>query len=415
MQNLNYKKNKYVYVLLYLAYISITIFTAYPATLSIRWNSDVDVFFIVFFVAFITCLLLLNWKDIKGIRIHYVTFLFVLRFLLYLINGLIKKVPSTYIVEELLITILYVVIFNCSFNLISEDRTEVKNLLTFFTIMTGVQLLLVYVVNDFSLRKQFIVAGIGYSNYCATFLLLAVSYLTFVKTNLFQKFVIGFGVIALILTESFGAYVAFLVVVVIALITKINWKSKKTILLFFPIIIVIVLGLIFFFNTKLGHPAWNRILTKFRYIKTGNYKNLGSSRISLYSQTLENIKNSPLFGCITNVITNSAGEVIVYKAHNFVLESLVSYGIVGTLINAIIVILVIIDIKKSKNKSATFRGEVIALIAVLIHGLVEPNFFTLHFEMFIAFIVGGMVNGASGKYSIALPLKKNKTEFTTER
>ncbi len=415
MQTLNYKKNKAIYVLLYLAYISLTIFTSYPAKLSISWNSAFDLAFFVFFVSFLACLLIYNWRDIKGIRVHIVSLLIILRFILFFINVRVLDLSFPYVLQEFLMSFFSVLIFTYAFNFVSNEKEEIKNVLTFFTVVVSAQLLLHYVSKDFNINKNKIVAGIGYSNYCATFLLLGVSYLLFVKTNLFQKFVVGLGVIALIMTESFGGATVLLIVAIIAIVTKMNWKSKKSWLIFLFAFNLCILGLIFFFNTSLGQPAWKRILGKFTYLTNGDYKNLGSSRVFVFKTSLENIKEHPWFGPIVNIINSSSGRIFAIKTHNIFLESLLNYGIVGTIINVLIVVLLVFGARKTKNKGDGYRGAIVSVIAVLIHGLVEPNFFTLHFEMFLWLIIGSMLNTSDTKNVIVLPVCKKKRELKTEK
>ena len=407
---LDYSKNKYTYVLFYLAYLSLAIFTEYPAVLSIKFIYRIDVVFTALILAFFTVFLILNKNAIKNIRIHYLVFLLLIRLVVFVINASVIKVESGHIASELIKTLYPIVLFTFSYNFLSDTKQEIKNLFVLFTLLLSVQLFLLFILNGFSLNKEKIVMGIGYSNYGATFLLLGVSYLAFTSTNIFEKIVIGLGVLSILLTQSFGAYLALFVVIVIALVLKINWKSKKSRMLFLISLLGVLLILGLFFLTTLGSSVFDKIIEKLKYLFQGDFNSFGSSRIKLYTDTWQNIKQNIWFGNIENVISNSAGVYKQTRAHNILLESLLNYGIVGTLINIAIVVLIVLSIRKSLKNTKGNNPCLIALIAVLVHGLVEPNFFTIHFEFFVWLIIGALLNGKNTeKYS--MPLFRIKTDI----
>ncbi len=409
MQAISYQKNKFVYFLFYLAYLSLAVFSYYPSYLALRVYTNLDYFFIALFVAFLVLFFILNKNYIKNIKIHFIIIILAVRMIIFVINACVKGLEGGYVRNEIVMFLLISIIFTFFYNYSSDERTEIKNLFVVFSLYSCLQLLVLFLANGFSIDKAFIVMGIGYSNYGATFLLMSIAYLTFVKTNVFEKIVIGLDVVFLVLTQSFGAYIALFVLIVIALIIKVNWRNKKSWLYFMALLAVTAILLAVFFCTSLGSSVWAMITKKLGYLFAGDFNSFGSSRVKLYKDSLQNIRKDLFFGEIENIVSDSFGVYKPTRTHNFFLESLLNYGIIGTILNAIVVVLIVFDAKKVYRSREENKASLITIISVLLHGAIEPNFFTLHFELFTWIIIGSMLATSQSKNCVILPKTKRKT------
>ena len=109
-----------------------------------------------------------------------------------------------------------------------------------------------------------------------------------------------------------------------------------------------------------------------------NWDSLTSSRFQVYKEGLELFLKYPLTGV-------SAYSFKIYdavKAHNWILESLIESGIFCSII-LFYVIYLVIKIVSKRNK------EYLPFVAVyLLQGLVEPNLFTIGFDVFFWLLIG---------------------------
>ena len=109
-----------------------------------------------------------------------------------------------------------------------------------------------------------------------------------------------------------------------------------------------------------------------------NWDSLTSSRFQVYKEGLELFFRYP----ITGVTAYSFKIYDSVKAHNWVLESLIESGIFCSII-LFYVIYLVIKIVSKRNK------EYLPFVAVyLLQGLVEPNLFTIGFDVFFWLLIG---------------------------
>ncbi|MBQ9514332.1 MAG: O-antigen ligase family protein [Clostridia bacterium] len=337
-------------------------------------------------VCFIVAIILQSFN--KTVKADAVVFLFIIRALVSLLNanatdklgeGLAQETISVYACLSYLFT------FNC----VDKPEEKIKTLFTYTSLILSLQIFICILFNG--LDKNYIYAGFGKSNYVATFILGFTVVIAFMETTLFQKIVIVINLLALLFIQSFGAYIGLLVVLIAFLITKIKW-NKKTLLRTVIIALSLIVLLCLFFLTRFGRPLYEKIATKIGYLKDGNLMDFGSSRLGLYKYSIESIKKNIWFG---NIINENLSEInsrwLYFRTHNFFLESLLLYGVIGTIVNGALmgfVIYRLIKIPKSSFKTAVIW----AFIAYLCHGLVEPNFFTLVFGIFFWGLMGACLS-----------------------
>lgn len=408
---IEYNKNKYKYILLYLAYISLAILTSYPSILAVDLPFPTILVFIFLLFTFFLWFLSGYKKDLLMCRFHFIVFFLFIRTLLFFINAIYLQIEAEEILMEILMGILSIFLFTFSYNYISDTRDEIKNIFLLFTLITSAQIIILLVQNAFLIDKSDIVAGVGYSNYAAGFLLFCVAYLLFIKINTIEKIVVGIGILALLLTQSFAAYLTLMIIALLFLIIKFNWKKKINWLYAFLIFSILIGSFVVFCNTSIGAPVWQKIKQKIDFFLQGDWDNFGSSRGELFNGTWANILRSPFFGVINNaVIVNE--ELGISRAHNFFLESLVRYGIIGSLCNIAIVVFIVLDLKGLKKFCPKNKACLIAVLAALLHGLLEPNLFTLRFELFFWLIIGALLSQTETRRSWSLldfkSLRQNK-------
>lgn len=377
-------------IFLYMGFVSLAMISAYKAPLSF----DVPFPGILVFICCLIMHCLIN--KFFEIRISTISYLLFLRIILFTLNALYLSVNINTILEQIVITFISIMIFEW-FRSISVNSTAIiKNILLIFSLLTSIQLIIGFSRN-ISLDKGEIVAGIGNSNYAATFLLLSVVFLMFIKTKWYEKIIMFIGLVSLLLTQSFGAYIALAVAIIIYIYRKLDWRLVRN--WFFLAFLLIVIASIFicFIKTNIGKGVYEKIITKINFLLAGDWKNFGSSRLELYEFSWNNIKRNFCFGSIINYNNSISADYRFqnFRTHNILLESLLIFGLVGTLINLVIYFIIRKYIRK--HRSALIYPYIFTIFAAIIHGMIEPNFFTLHFEPFIWMIIGGLMSRNVGK------------------
>ena len=359
------------------AYFSLAVVSAYPAFLTF----DVPFPAVILFAVLLFAPIFVGLYFGQVFKLHVVGALLLLRLLLFTINSSVITVDTETLLEQFFTTFCSILILTVCFN----RQISVKKVLLPFILLTDLQVVYSVVFNGFSFDKALVVAGIGGSNYIATFLLAYITYLLFTKRDLFYNIVLFITIPAFLLTQSFAAYIGLFVVFVVWAVNKINWKSAYSIGNACAIGMIMLCAVVFFLHTKFGAPVYNLVKSKLSYLFSGNFKDFSSSRTELYSFSFENIKRHILFGSINNVNDAYGADYRFqnFRTHNFLLESLLLYGIVGTIINAMIAGIFF----KECGCKAKFP-YLMVFIAVLVHGLFEPNFFTMHFEIVIWLFIG---------------------------
>ena len=158
---------------------------------------------------------------------------------------------------------------------------------------------------------------------------------------------------------------------------KYLYKNKNKMIMRSLIIVLsgVFLGLIFLlFN--------NNLLDRF------NLDSMTSARIQVYAEGLKLFFQYPL----TGVTAFSFHIYDAVKAHNWILESLIESGLIGSVFYFYAIYLAIKIIKKYNKKYLPF------IFFYLLHGLVEPNLFTVSFDLFFWFLVGTLSIGEEVVY-----------------
>lgn len=382
---MSFEKNKIVYILVISIYVLITVFA----------KNLVDVYHYVYviFLFGATCFLSIKNK----IKIDIIPILLLLRSLFFIVNGYVLGVEFLVVWEQELVTYVGVLAYIFAVNFSSKEKEEIKHILIFTTLITSFQILESILVNG--LDKNYIGAGVGMSNYAAAFLLMGLTYLLFSKKNLFEKVVFGFSIIMFLLVQSFGACFAFAIMVICYLLKYVNWKRKAVWVTVSISIVLLTIALLLMFTFAKDNPIIDKIIVKISALLSGDLNTFGSSRPALYKFTIENILRNPWFGNILNY--NSSYDIEFrwqyFRTHNFLFESLLLYGIVGTVINIFVIICIVKKMGKGfLNNNFNFICFLI-VVGAFVHGAIEPNLFTFNYSLFFWLIVGAMINNCNKK------------------
>ena len=329
-----------------------------------------------------------------------------LRALIFTIGGFFNKIDILTILYEISFTFLCIYLVSFTYSFSSKSKIEITIMLALFSTFTTFQILINILLNGFA--KAVIASGIGMSNYAATFILISFCYFLFYSKKWYLYLITFICLLGILLTQSFGAYIATAVMIIIRLFKKYKFSDPD---IWIILIIIIVFGIIFLVilsKTELGAPIVNKILEKINLLLNGNFHAFGSSRIELYKFTFNNFYDNWLFGNINNFDPDLPLNYRFQnsRAHNFILESLIYYGILGSLVNLALAIYIIKFIRKKKLLNSNSSPIIYAFIGTLIHGFVEPNFFTMHFEIFFWVLVGCIVS--NNHYSVEKEKFKKK-------
>lgn len=110
------------------------------------------------------------------------------------------------------------------------------------------------------------------------------------------------------------------------------------------------------------------------------------SRFQVYKESVALFLEYPIFG--RGPYSYHAYDAVF--SHNFILETLVQQGIVGSIPFIAAIFIVVRRLKRLGRFHATYFYAVVFL---LIKGLMEPTFFLLNFEIFFWFFVGAGCRG----------------------
>ena len=385
INSFEFKNHKLLYGLVISAYILlITISTYIP-----------DRYYYFFFglVFFATLCFIIK----SGVKIDLIPIFLMVRSLAMIINGYVIGVPFMDVYQYELVTFLSVSVYIFAVNFSSSDKKEIRCILTAITLFIAFQLFESILRNGFD--KNSIGAVVGMSNYAAAFLLLGITYLLFTKKDLFEKCVMVFAILVFALVQSMGAIMAFAVIIVIYAVKYFNWKKKSTYIFLFGGVALICAIVGVMLLTGIGSSITDKIAVKFSALFSGDLNTFGSSRISLYEFCWENIMQKPWFGNVLNTNSNYPIDYRwqAFRTHNFFFESMRLYGVFGTLINAIIVAIAIKRFGKSFKNNQFNYAFLMVMLAAVIHGLVEPTFFTMDFSCVIWLIVGAMLSPQNKK------------------
>lgn len=328
----------------------------------------------------IVCIFLLFMK--RKIRTDNISLLLAIRILLYFI-------PYFYITGEFRIGVAYAV-FQCLFSYFigyqfHDDYEKVVRVLFVLSVAIGIEVFIVLLVNHITIfssnLKWYMVLPMGKSNYISCYLLpifvMVDNYLEKSTNILIRCSYMVFILLAILGTGSKLALLLFLVFIIVKLFINLFKKRKTTtnkVLRVLIISIVIIAGI--FTILCVFQSGLLFIAQKFNY-------NIFENRILVYNATFLQLFDHFLLG-------RSAFKFYVFdatKTHNFILESLMQTGIVGTILFTTILILVFNKIKKISEKN-TRDSLILFFFMFLVQGLVEPNMFGATSDAFFWLIIG---------------------------
>lgn len=258
----------------------------------------------------------------------------------------------------------------------------IVNLLIAASIMLGLQICFTFFVRELSIfeidkLKFYMRLPMGQTNSLGAFIVVVCVLVdTFYNKNkkLIKYVYFIFMFVCLVATGTRSGIIILVGYYLCKLAYSIFVKQRLTIrdfLLITFICIAIIIFIIYKYDTIIS------LLQRF------TLENMASNRLKVYSDVLEIFSKNPLLG--RSAFLYQAYDAV--RAHNFILESLVQTGLIGTSIYLYLLYKVCRKIKKIKDK--TLRNTLRAFIAItLIHGLVEPNLFSVTSDTFVWFIIG---------------------------
>lgn len=231
--------------------------------------------------------------------------------------------------------------------------------------------------------KSYMRIPIAASNVIAAYLvpILILFIFNYNPSKLIKISIISLFIIAVVLTKSRGGVVTLILAYIIYLVF---FKYHFKLLYIIPIGLVLSIGIYYISDIPevkifmLGYSVDSNHI---------DANSLSSNRLGIFSAEFDRFLKHPLFGngMIFNAETSKSGS------HNLIIELLVQSGLIGTL--TYIVPIKIVLSKAAKIKTKHSMGWVMFLIAILLHGMVEVNFFNYSTDI-IFWSVCGLVMSA---------------------
>lgn len=382
-QDIHYSKNKIGYFIFLLAYFSLCFYSAFYVSRYRGENRFLEnIFFLLISISFMI------FARNRKINVHIIPTVLACRSVVLIYNVIfVLETTPMWILSREAMTLCAVLVFTFAYNFTSKERTELKILCASMTFIISAQIICTCIIGGGV--KSVIYSFIGYHNYSITFLILFTAYLLFSDTDIFGKVVCVLALFATVLSQSFGGMFVMVGIWLFFIVKKLNWKNKNT-------CIYTILGLIIFTIVLFLSPIKERIFTKISQLFEGDYQSFGTGRLGLFEFSWGNIKRNIFLGILDNYNPEIFNTQLYswfqhYTTHNHFLESMLVYGIVGTVFNVTSIVLVfVLGIKrciKDKTRWPIFYG----ILAVFVHGFVEPSFLTMYFTLFFWLFAGVLV------------------------
>lgn len=307
-------------------------------------------------------------------------------------EGILSILSDVFLViQPLLLCILAITL--------TKKNNGYKFLTTFISVYsTWVSLQTIFMVGHLlitygTISKSLLKVSIGGSNYIAAHLIVCFIYLILSRdrsTNKYKHFTIAITLIAIILTISFGALVSLLTITLLIMKKKII-RVKNIVILFIigAVLIAILNGiLINIADNNIFSSILLNINKKIQYLLEGNYTRLLAGRNLIYNFAIQVGMEKPIFGH-SNFLYYFGVET---RTHNWVIDSFITKGIVGTTFFISIVYYVMKRINTFIKLDHRLIAVKYTLAIGLIHGLVEPNFFSRSYD-FLWWLIAGIAIG----------------------
>lgn len=248
-------------------------------------------------------------------------------------------------------------------------------------------LLVVGVIAQFGkLNKDALIGSVGGSNYLAAFLVPSVLMLLFAPwgRRRIDILLAVLGIVALASTGSLGGTLAFLIAVVIGLVRV--GRGKVTFLALLGLASVgTLVGVLYTLNNPLVRDLASIAANKVDFLGSGNTTRLLAGRDVLWFQAWQNFAESPWWGSSRPIALSSDTES--FRAHNWLLELLSTRGIFATVVFAALLLGTLALLWRAGRRNAWARDAALACVGAVVHGLVEPNFGGLKFDLLFWLIV----------------------------
>ena len=323
----------------------------------------------------------------KGITYDRISFLLVIRLVLFSLFSfllyLVQVLDTEFQIGILLTYYICLAAYLWGKNVI--DQKWLCKILFISLVIILLQLIATFIgrglsFSDVNSMKWYMVIPLGQTNTIGCYTIGIMIYLcSFYRKNLIKFATIIISLLIILLTYSrasllvFAIYITYLIIKTI-LSSKIN--GIKTFIVLF--VFAVLCALLFTFFGQFD------ILGRF------TFDSLTSSRFQVYKEGFELFFNYPFTGV-------GAYSFKIYdsvKAHNWILESLIESGIIVSCIYFAILYFLYKKIKYRNKRMLAF------LVFYLIHGLVEPNLFTINLDCFFWLLASVCIYGNREKDNI---------------
>lgn len=272
--------------------------------------------------------------------------------------------------------------------IVSKNKSYVKKIAVILLVVSTIQAVVALMNNSmtYKLNNSNLYAGFNpyqsvfyNTNHYAYYLLISLMVASFaliyaksVKARLLYVSLIALFLSALILNNTFGAYLSFIVTFIILLIW---WIVNKRTGIKSLVVIAIVFVFTSFISTLYTDNIKNNFVSLFNdvdvIIEDEDTSGVGSNRGELWKNALVCIKNDPIFGCglenIGSVPNYDDEEIAPSNPHNFVLFFAKHTGIPGlALYLSSLFTCLYRAIKQRLTMSNTMEASVFVVLAYLI-------------------------------------------------
>ena len=247
-------------------------------------------------------------------------------------------------------------------------------------------------VQSLSALKYWMKLPFGQTNYLALYLIVFMVLTNVFFRNKSKKLLIPYNAVVIAAVFFTNSRSALIVLAIYYFIEGVLFIKKRKLKLWHILSFsgVLIIGAI------VVAVKWDAF---YPFISRFSFESLAGNRIKVYKDVFILIAQHPWLG--RSAFAYRAFDAI--RAHNFVLESLVQTGIIGTILYFGLMVVVLCQLLKIRQARA--RHALLALYALtFLHGLVEPNVFDPFSDTFVWFLFG---------IGCALPKKLTEAERTT--
>lgn len=224
--------------------------------------------------------------------------------------------------------------------------------------------------DDTYLYKNDLILPIGGSNAIASDIVPLGCLIYCTENKRLNKFIYAFIMLfVVVLTKSRSGMIVSIIMIAIMEAWSRRSSIKTILSLFFTVSIAIFGGIYFITNTEVGNSAFTQ----------NDSTVLG--RLFLINHGLDLFFAHPIFG------SGFADSVVMYNPHNYIVYTLMAFGIFGLLIFSFITLFVMKNLFQNSN-DIYIRGTICFISCLLVQGLGEIVIYTPVIEFMTWFILG---------------------------